>query len=359
MLRSTLVLALALIAGACASPNPYYDAARRHHRPHGFNNNYVDNRLIGEGFLRWQLERAQSRLPADRAERVPRVSPNLAYLQANRDDLTITWIGHATALWQVSGLNILTDPHFTERASPVSFAGPRRQTPPAISLNDLPRIDAVLISHNHYDHLDRDTVRALAAQSGGPPLFVVPLGLDRWFSSEGISTVKALDWWESVHLGSTRIHLVPAQHWSARSPFDRHETLWGGFVVSGQGKQLYYAGDTGYSQDFRDIQARFGNMDFAQLPVGCYEPRWFMGNQHVDPPEAIRIHRDVGARISMGVHWGTFRLCDDPVDAPLDLLPPALAAAGVAPGEFILPALGQTLVLQRARAYAAGGGLEP
>ncbi len=345
--RTSLLIAAACALTACAGSNPHFDASKPHHRPDGFVNNYLDNSKIGEGFMRWQWDRFTSTLPTDKPERVPRQKADLAYLQANRTDTTATWLGHATMLWQIGGKNILVDPIFSERASPVSFAGPARLTPVAMRVDELPRIDAVVISHNHYDHLDRPTVLALQQQKGGAPLFIVPLGMDDWLKREGITTVQGLDWWQARDLEGVKVSLVPAQHWSSRTLIDRHESLWGGFVVQHAGYSMYYSGDTGYSRDFADIAAKFGKFDFAQIPVGCYEPRWFMGNQHVNEPEAIQIHRDVGSKLSVGVHWGTFRLCDDPVDQVIDEFPKAVKAAGLKAGEFVLPALGQTFVLQR------------
>lgn len=343
---------VALTLTACAGSNPHFDPTQPHHRPDGFVNNYVDNSKIGEGFMRWQWNRLATTLPTDRPARVPRQAVDVAYLQGNRADTTATWLGHATMLWQIGGKNILVDPMFSERASPVSFVGPARLTPLPMRLDALPHIDAVVISHNHYDHLDRTTVLALNRQKGGAPLFIVPLGMDIWLKREGITRVQALDWWQAhvlgdAHIDGVKISLVPAQHWSSRTLFDRSESLWGGFVVQHQGYSMYYSGDTGYSRDFADISARFGPFDFAQIPVGCYEPRWFMGNQHVNEPEAIQIHRDVRSKFSVGVHWGTFRLCDDPIDQVLDEFPKAAQAAGLKAGEFVLPALGQTFVLQQ------------
>jgi N-acyl-phosphatidylethanolamine-hydrolysing phospholipase D len=332
---------------ACSTSNPYYDASKSHHRPGGFNNNYLNNETIGAGFWRWQWSMLTTTRAADRPERVPRKTVDLAYLKSNRSDITVTWLGHATMLWQIGGKNILVDPHLFERASPVSFAGPARQTPPAIALPDLPHIDVVVISHNHYDHLDRPSVLGLNRQAGGPPLFVVPLGIDLWLKREGISNVQPLDWWQHRDVDGVRVTLVPAQHWSARTPFDRHEVLWGGYVAQHAGFSMYYSGDTGYSKDFQDIAARFGGFNFAQIPVGCYEPRWFMTNQHVNEPEAIQIHRDVRSQFSMGVHWGTFRLCDDPIDQVIDEFPKAVQAAGLRADEFVLPILGETRVLKR------------
>ncbi|MEW6705190.1 MAG: MBL fold metallo-hydrolase [Pseudomonadota bacterium] len=362
MTSRTLVAASALaaaLAAGCTATNPYYDPTKPHHRPDGFANRYTD--ALGErkpSFWSWQWERLIGTLPPQDVSRVPAVRPDIAALRANTRDATVTWIGHSTALWQVNGLNILTDPHFHERASPVGFAGPRRVTPPAMRLHELPRIDVVLVSHNHYDHLDLPTVQALDAQPGGPPLFVVPLGMDLWLREVGITNAKALDWWDRIELpapgGALTLHLVPVQHWSSRTPFDRNLVLWGGFVlqtrVAGQPLSMFHAGDTGYSKDFADIGARFGGFDFAQIPVGCYLPRWFMQAQHVNEEEAVRIHLDVKSRFSLGVHWGTFRLCDDPVEAPLDGLPRAREKHNVPADRFVLFALGQTRVLRRAGA---------
>lgn len=346
-LRMSFMSVVGFAFTACADSNRHFDASKPHHRPQGFSNNYIDNSKIGQGFARWQWDRFTSTLPADQPGRVPQQAVDVPYLQANRADTTATWLGHASMLWQIGGKNILVDPIFSERASPVSFAGPARLTPPALRLDQLPHIDAVLISHNHYDHLDRPTVLALQQQKGGAPLFIVPLGIDDWLKREGISTVQGLDWWQAHELSGVKVSLVPAQHWSSRSLTDRLESLWGGFVVQHKGYSMYYSGDTGYSPDFADIAKRFGSFDFAQIPVSCYEPRWFMGNQHVNEPEAIQIHRDVRSKLSVGVHWGTFRLCDDTIDQVLDRFPKAAQAAGLKAGEFVLPALGQTFVLQR------------
>lgn len=346
-LRTCTALALLALLLACTPTNPHYDPAKKHHRPDGFTNNYFDDAEIGAGFWRWQWQRLIDGVPAQDAGRVPLKPVDLTYLKANRADTTVTFLGHATALWQLGGRNILTDPIFSDRASPVSFAGPKRVTPVPLKIEELPRIDVVFVSHNHYDHLDRPTVLALNRQPGGPPLFVVPLGIDLWLRSEGITNVKGLDWWDSHAIGDLVLTLVPNQHWSARTPFDRRETLWGGIVAAHAGYTMFYSGDTGYSRDFADIGARFGGFDYAQMPVGCYEPRWFMKGQHVNEDEAVRIHQDVKSRFSVGVHWGAYRLCDDPVEAPLDGLPKARANLGVPESEFVLLAIGETRVLRR------------
>lgn len=346
---------LSLLAG-CATPNTAYDPQRAHHRPDGFVNAHPSPHPAPEGgFWRWQWERRQTDLPPDRPERVARQAPDIQQLHNPGRDLTVTWLGHSSALWQVSGLNILVDPHFGPRASPVSFAGPERLNPAPLGMDQLPRIDLVLISHNHYDHLDAGTVRALAAQPGGSPLFLVPLGVEAWMAQAGIQKVQRMDWWDRQQLvaphGPVTVHFVPSHHWSSRTPWDRRATLWGGFVVetlvAGDPARLYYAGDTGYAPDFAEIGRRFGGFDLAMIPVGCYLPRWFMSQQHVNEEEAVRIHLDVKSRLSIGVHWGTFRLCDDPIDAPVDGLPAARARMSVPDDAFVLPVLGRTLVLRQ------------
>lgn len=269
---------------------------------------------------------------------------------------TVTWLGHVTILLQVAGLNILTDPTLAGFAGPYGRFGALRQVPAPLMPRELPPIDLVLVSHNHYDHLDDASVRTLHAQPGGPPLFVVPLGLELWLQAEGITRSQPLDWWSRHTVdapgGPVQVSLVPAQHWSRRSLFDRNASLWGGFVVQAQASgapvSLFYTGDTGYSPDFAEIGRRFGGFDLAMIPVGCHLPRWFMQRQHVNEDDALRIHADVKSRLSVGVHWGSFRLCDDPIDAPLDGLPAARSRAGVAADTFVLLGLGETRVIRPA-----------
>ncbi len=353
-LRPTpLLVFAALLLASCTAVNPYYDATRPHHRPDGFANNYgpAGGKPFGE-LLAWYVERTRNGDPKPPSTHVngydfPVVKPDLAMLQANRERITATWIGHSTLLLQVAGLNILTDPQFSARAFPVQWAGPKRRAPLPMTIAQLPRIDLVLISHNHYDHLDHDSVTALQAQAGGPPLFLAPLGVDLWLKDQGVTRVERFDWWDRRTLLGVEVHFVPAQHWSARGLFDRNASLWGGWVVRAPGFDFYFAGDTGYSRDFADIGARFGGFDLAAIPVGAYLPRWFMKEQHVDPAEAVRIHRDVKARRSIGIHWGTFELTDEPLDAPIGELPEALRAQGVPAEAFVLFRHGETRVYER------------
>ena len=307
-----------------------------HHTAEGFRNNYPTGPR--GSFRKWQQERREKGLPKipEGGYRFEVLKPDVAWLQANRTEPVLTWIGHATFLLQIGGLDILTDAHLTDRASPLAFAGPKRVVPPALRLDELPYIDAVVISHNHYDHLDRPTVKRLARQAGGSPRFFVPLGLKGWFNGRGIGDVTELDWWEQAQYKGARFTLVPVQHWSARSLWDRDKTLWGGWVIEQPDFRFFFAGDTGYSQDFKDIGRRFGSFDLAALPIGAYEPRWFMSIMHVNPQEAVQIHRDLNARHSVAMHWGTFILTDEPLDEPPVKLAEARKAAGVSADEFFL-----------------------
>jgi N-acyl-phosphatidylethanolamine-hydrolysing phospholipase D len=267
----------------------------------------------------------------------------------------LTWVGHATTLVQLGGLNVLTDPIFSERASPLSLVGPRRAQPPGVALDELPHIDLVLVSHNHYDHLDLASVRALNQQAAGPPLFVVPRGNRAWMNDAGISRVVELDWWQSQRLGEVEVVLTPVQHWSGRSFSDRLQTLWGGYAVFAPDLHLYFSGDTGYSKDFADTRERFkprqpaagGGFDLALIAIGGYEPRWFMKEQHVNPAEAVMIHRDLNAKRSIGIHWGTFELTDEALDEPPRALAQARQGAGLSSDEFGVLAIGATLRLPR------------
>lgn len=350
-LRNVLTAAMAAVLSfGCSTTNPYYDAARAHHTQSGFRNNYLPEGIAGGSrFLEWQWERIRDAVPKPPANayRFPMAEPDLPWLTTNRSQASATWIGHATVLVQVNGVNVLTDPIFSERASPVSFAGPQRKVVPGLGLAQLPHVDVVLISHNHYDHLDRDSVRALNSQAGGPPLFLVPLGLKSWMAALGITNVRELDWWSQTSVPGLDLHLVPVQHWSARGIHDRFDTLWGGWMVRTPASapkpfSFFFAGDTGYSKDFADIGAKFGNVDLALLPIGAYAPRWFMRGQHIDPAEAIKIHRDLKASHSIAIHWGTFELTDEALDEPPALLAREMQQAGMPVKDFSVLRHGET-----------------
>jgi N-acyl-phosphatidylethanolamine-hydrolysing phospholipase D len=348
-----LLLVGAFLFGGCTAVNPYFDAAKPHHTRAGFKNNYVDavDKPLGD-LLRWRWNVWRQDLPPPPQSPTPTTTADLAAIHANAKagvamQPAITWIGHASMLVQASGLNVLTDPVFSERASPVQFAGPARAQPPGVALADLPPIDVVVISHNHYDHLDKNTVDALHTRGAGNTLFLVPLGLKTWMAERGIDNVMELDWWQSHTVRGVEFYFTPVQHWSARGLGDRSQTLWGGWAVFGAGFHWYFSGDTGYSRDFTDTRERFaarnpGGFDLALIAVGAYEPRWFMKEQHVNPAEAVQIHKDLGAKRSVGVHWGTFNLTDEPLDQPPRDLAQARQAQGIGESEFSLMKIGET-----------------
>jgi len=226
------------------------------------------------------------------------------------------WIGHSTFLIKKNNLVILTDPVFSERASPFKRLGPKRLIPPAILLNELPKIDVVTISHNHYDHLD---IRSLKKLSKLNPnlIFLIPKGDIDIFNKKNIDNVKEFVWWEEISIDDFIFTFTPVQHWSARGLFDRNESLWGGWFIKSTDYSLYHAGDTGYSNDFIETQKRLGSPKYAFLPIGAYDPEWFMAASHVNPEDSIRIMKDLGAEFSFGMHWGTFTLtAEDTLEPP-------------------------------------------
>jgi L-ascorbate metabolism protein UlaG (beta-lactamase superfamily) len=289
----------------------------------------------------WQRTREKAAWPAAVPLR-PHPAPPARVAEG---EIAVTFIGHATFLVRTHGLVFITDPVFTSHAGPFGLLGPRRVRPPALDAAAVPPLDLVLVSHNHYDHLQPSSVRGMSRR--GTPRVVTSLGLRPLLEGWGLRAVDELDWWASVEVGDARVTAVPAQHFSARTPWDRNLTLWSGFVVEAGGVTIYFAGDTGYSAQFSEIGRRFPRIDLALIPIGAYEPRWFMHPVHVNPEEAVRIHRDVGARRSLGMHFGTFQLTDEAIDAPVIALEAARRAAGLEDEVFGVLDFGETLVIPR------------
>jgi L-ascorbate metabolism protein UlaG (beta-lactamase superfamily) len=270
------------------------------------------------------------------------VEPSVPPIPGARE-VIVTFIGHSTVLIQTSAANVMIDPVFSPRASPVSFAGPLRARAPGVRFNDLPHISLVLLSHNHYDHCDLRTLRLLEQRFH--PLVVTPLGNGRLVGSAGFSQMEELDWWGSSSSAPLPVTLTPAQHFSARGPFDRNRALWGGFLIEAGVTRILHAGDSGYGPHFSEMSERLGQIDLALLPIGAYEPRWFMKDIHMNPREAVQAHLDLGARQSLGIHFGTFQLTPEGIDDPVHELSKALHERSVPPERFLTLPVGQSLRL--------------
>ena len=318
-------------AAAARRRNPYYDGPISDHFDGvRFSRPGVTADRGALELARWQLGGGRATWPTIYPSPFTDVPPERS------DALRVVLVGHATLLIQVAGINILTDPVWSERASPIRFAGPKRVNPPGIAFADLPPIDAVLVTHNHYDHLD---VRTLSRVSKvfDPPV-VVPLGNEAIIHGHDDEVeVTSLDWGGAVDLGGgVAAHLEPANHWSARGVNDRRMALWGAYVLTTPGGVVYVAGDTGYGigDTFRAVRETYGPPRLAALPIGAYEPRWFMQAQHMNPADSVRAFTDLGADSAIGIHWGTFQLTNEAVDQPVADLEAALAEAGIDPVRF-------------------------
>jgi N-acyl-phosphatidylethanolamine-hydrolysing phospholipase D len=249
-----------------------------------------------------------------RSVKLPLAESNRDLLKTDRTMATVTWVGHSTLLIQLDGVTILTDPQWSSRASPVTFAGPKRVMPPGLSFEQLPPIDLVLISHDHYDHLDLATVKRLAETHR--PVFLVPLGLKAWFADQGIVDVEELDWWENRVVKELTVTCLPAQHFSGRTLWDRNRRLWSAWAVAGQEKRLFFAGDTGYYGIFKEIGKVLGPFDVAAIPIGAYLPPSIMRMTHLTPEEALQVFADIQGHHFLAIHWGTFDLTEEPLDEP-------------------------------------------
>ena len=290
----------------------------------------------------WRMMRSPERRTPWPAE-FPAIRPDHPPERVQGRALRVSFIGHSSFLIQTEGVNLLLDPVWAERAGPFGI-GPKRVTPPGIALDELPPLDAILVSHNHYDHMDVATLSRLARLRPCPIL--TPLGNDALLRrADPKLDARAFDWGESVAAGPLRVHFEPALHWSARGRGDRRMALWASFVIEGAGGKIYCAGDTGYGDGsiFRDLRRKHGPMRLALIPIGAYAPRWFMRDQHCDPDEAVRIFAHLEAELAFACHWGAFRLTEEPYYEPAERLAAALAREGIDPKRFVAGPPGRVL----------------
>jgi L-ascorbate metabolism protein UlaG (beta-lactamase superfamily) len=323
---------------SCLLSSPAYHGPVTDHFNGETFNNAEGNALRGLGdFLKWQWSRKRGPW-REFVDAAPGPPPPV---RVAGGAIRVTYVNHATLLIQMDGMNFLTDPIWSQRASPVGFAGPVRVRPPGIRFEDLPPIDIVLVSHNHYDHMDLSTLERLRT-SFAPRVFT-GLGNAEFLLSRGITNAHDLDWWQSIELNpGVRLISVPAQHFSGRGTIDQNATLWTGFVIEGPSGRVYFAGDTGYGSHFRAARERLGPMRVALLPIGAYEPRWFMRSVHMSPRDAIRAAIDLEATTSIAMHFGTFPLADDGEEQPLYELARALAQDGrLSPDRFLTLGFGE------------------
>ncbi len=342
-IRTTALLCLVLFASACSSSTAVFDPSKVHHGDGKFIS-------IKDGsFLSWLSMRWREASPPeiDPEELKTIVSEaDLALIESPAELPRVTWIGHATVLVQYQGINFLTDPHLTQRPFAFDFLVDERYTQPALSYEQLPDIDFIVISHNHYDHLDHRTVDLL----GNSVTWFVPLGLKSWFLDRDIKpeNVIELDWWDEYRFNDkVNITFAPSQHWSKRAPWDTNQSFWGSWAVNIGGFKSWFAGDTGYDQAmFREIGDKLGPFRLAIIPIGGYAPRYFMSATHIDPAEAVEVHIDVKSQQSIPMHWGTFQLTHEPLLEPPALLRRALDDKGIEQSEFAPAKIGQSLILE-------------
>jgi N-acyl-phosphatidylethanolamine-hydrolysing phospholipase D len=332
-----------------------------HHAPNGrFRNPWAGSVEHGFGSaLQWTVDRARKGRLGFRARGEPprNVEPSAIPSRAPVSECRVTWIGHSTFLLQIGGINVLTDPMFSERASPVQFAGPRRLVPPGLTLDALPALDLVLQSHNHYDHFDDASIRALARHSPAA-MWCAPLGVGARLRERGVTTVTECDWHDDARcpgaegaVARANVTCVPARHFSGRSLMDRNSTLWCGWTLAAGSHRIYFAGDSAYHPDFAAIGERSGPFDAVLMPIGAYDPRWFMSSVHMNPEEAVQAFAEVRSAhplhpsVMAAMHWGTFVLTDEPVDEPPSRTRTAWSDHGLPADALWILAPGETRVL--------------
>lgn len=348
MRKLIIILSIVMLTGvlfACtmmlrSSSTVVFDSNKSHHGEEHFNSQSQAS------FFQWlsmRMEEGGYPEPTDAELKSIVQTPDRELVHSPADTPRATWLGHATVLVQYKEINFLTDPHLSDRPAPIDFLVPKRLTPPALQFKDIPAIDFIVISHNHYDHLDHRTVDLY----GNSVVWFVPLGLKAWFIDRGIHTdqVVELDWWESHQFSEdVVVTLTPSVHWSKRSPWDTNQSLWGAWSVDIAGFKSWFAGDTAYDETvFKDIGERTGPYDMAFIPIGAYGPRYFMSVQHVDPAEAVSIHQDIKSKLSMPIHWGSFQLTHEPFLEPPRLLKEAMATAHLDESRFSRINIGATL----------------
>ncbi|HET7876000.1 MAG TPA: MBL fold metallo-hydrolase [Methylomirabilota bacterium] len=342
LLRLTVVVLAALLGAACASVGTERLPGKPAHHVEGGFRNPDPGFSRPSGWTRWSFftRRVLASIFAQRVFDAPRMANDGAELRAGTSNPGVTWVGHSTLLVQVDGLNILTDPHWGDRASPVSWAGPKRLNPPGLAFEALPPIHVVVISHDHYDHLDLDTVKRLAETHD--PLFLVPLGLKPWFADHGMTRVEELDWWEEREHRGVRFVCVPAQHFSQRGLGDRNARLWASWAVLARERRLYFGGDTGYFSGFKEAGDRLGPFDLAAIPIGAYVPAEIMKPVHTSPEDAVQAALDLRAHVLLGIHWGTFDMAEEPLDEPPGRMLAEAQRRGIPPERAWILKVGET-----------------
>lgn len=325
-----MIVFLTVIIGKYLSTVPYRGPKSDHFNGHQFQNpSQVSAKGFGDvgKYMQTRQRDIWTKIhdPHVHKERIERADGN---------EIQYTFINHSTFLIQINGVTILTDPIFSKYCSPIPAPPMRRHRPPGVSLDLLPEIDLVLISHNHYDHMDRWSIKQIIKKWN--PRFICPLGNKHTIEKMGGNEVTEIDWWESTKFRSLNITATPTNHFSSRGLYDRNTSLWSGFVIGGSAKKIYFLGDSGYSSIFKEIGENLGPMDLSLIPIGAYKPRWFMGPIHVSPDEAVLVHQDVQSRKSVAMHFGTFALADDNPASAIQEFNQAIINHDIPEDEFVI-----------------------